>query len=297
MTGKIKAHLWTLPRWFAAPIFGGSAVLGGLLAGGMTVNSWIGVIGTLLIMAGGHSFNSVLDYSWTGLDRGDESERSAEKGYAGGQSLIARGIVSPREVAFNASGWYLLSLPPLVYLSFTVGWPILVIAPLGMLVTVVYAQSKFNWTHEVVLGVGAGPLAVLGGMFATSTSPPWAMGLAASVPAGILVSFVGLAIDEWPDAEANLKKGVRSIAYKVWEYGASLEWYLSSWLLFMFLYQVFLIAVGVLEPLSALSFAVWPFLMSFIVLTKRDFKKWARATVLACVMYPLLLALGQWLGM
>ncbi len=142
----------------------------------------------------------------------------------------------------------MLSLAPLVYLAFTVGWPILVIAPLGMLVTVAYAQAKFNWTHEVVLGVAAGPLAVLGGMFATSGSPPWGTGLVASVPAGILISFVGLAIDEWPDAEANLKKGVRSIAYKVWEYGVSLEWYLSSWLLFMYLYQVFLIAIGVLAP-------------------------------------------------
>ena len=296
MKGKLKAYLWTLPRWFAAPIFGGSAVLGGLLAGGMTANSWLGVLGTLLIMAGGHSFNSVLDYSWTGLDRGDESERSAEKGYAGGQSLIARGIVSPREVALNAAAWYVLSLVPLVYLAFNVGWPILVIAPLGMLMTVAYSQSKFNWTHELVLGVAAGPLPVLGGMFATSGSPPWATGLAASVPAGILISFVGLAIDEWPDAEANLKKGVRSMAYKVWEYGVSLEWYLTSWILFMYLYQVFLIAIGLLEPLSALSFVAWPFLMSFLVLAKHEFKKWARATVLAGVMYPVLLALGQWLG-
>ncbi len=296
MNRKIKAHLWTLPRWFAAPIFGGSAVLGGLLAGGMTGNSWLGVIGTLLIMAGGHSFNSVLDYSWTGLDRGEETDRSAEKGYAGGQSLIALGIVSPREVALNAAGWYLLSLVPLVYLAFTVGWPILVIAPIGMLATVAYAQAKFNWTHELVLGAAAGPLAVLGGMFATSSSPPWATGLLASVPAGILISFVGLAIDEWPDAEANLKKGVRSIAYKVWEYGASLEWYLTSWLLFMYLFQVFLIAIGVLAPLSGLSFIVWPFLMSFIVLTRHDFKRWARMTVLVGVMHPLLMALGQWLA-
>ncbi len=36
--------------------------------------------------------------------------------------------------------------------------------------------------------------------------------------------------------------------------------------------------------------------MSFMVLTRHDFKKWARATVLAGVMYPVLLALGQWLG-
>ncbi len=293
---KIKVHLWTLPRWFALPVFAAPAILGGLLSGGMTVNSWLGVIGTMLVMAGGHSFNSFLDYSWTGLDRGDTSERSAEKDYAGGQSVIASGLVTSREVALNAIAWYVLALVPLVYVAVNVGWPILVIGLLGFLVTFAYAKSKFNWTHEIVLGTAAGPLAVLAGMFATTSSPPWSSGLAVSVPSGILISFVGLAIDEWPDAEANLKKGVKSIAYKVKENGVSLEWYLSSWLLFMFMYQVFLIAIGLLASLSAISFVVWPILMSFLVLLKQDFRRWAGRFVLVAVLYPALLVLGQFLG-
>jgi 1,4-dihydroxy-2-naphthoate octaprenyltransferase len=293
---KIKVHLWTLPRWFAAPIFGASAVLGGLLSGGMTLNSWLGVIGSLLIMAGGHSFNSFLDYVWTGLDKGRSEERSAEKDYTGGQSVIATGIVSAREVAFNAISWYLLALIPLIYLALNVGWPILIVGFLGMLVTFGYAKAKFNWMHESVLGIGAGPLAVLGGMFATTSSPPWVTGLVVSVPSAILISFIGLAIDEWPDAKANLKKGVKSIAYKVWENRVSLEWYLSSWLLFMYLYQVFLISIGILVPLSAISFFTWPFLMAFLVLLKQNFRKWAGIIVLTGVAYPILMVLGQFIG-
>jgi 1,4-dihydroxy-2-naphthoate octaprenyltransferase len=293
---KIKVHLWTLPRWFAAPIFGASAVLGGLLSGGMTLNSWLGVIGCLLIMAGGHSFNSFLDYAWTGLDKGEAKERSAEKDYTGGQSVIAAGIVSAREVAFNAISWYLLALIPLIYLALNVGWPILIVGFLGMLVTFGYAKAKFNWMHESVLGIGAGPLAVLGGMFATTSSPPWVTGLVVSVPSAILISFIGLAIDEWPDAKANLKKGVKSIAYKVWENRVSLEWYLSSWLLFMYLYQVFLISIGILVPLSAISFFTWPFLMAFLVLLKQNFRKWAGIIVLTGVAYPILMVLGQFIG-
>ncbi len=296
MKMKIGVHLWTLPRWFVAPLFGASAVLGGLLSGGMTLNSWLGVIGTLLIMAGGHSFNSFLDYAWTGLDKGEPGERSAEKDYTAGQSVIAAGVVSVREVAFNAIAWYLLALIPLIYLAFNVGWQILIIGLLGMLVTFGYAKAKFNWTHELVLGISSGPLAVLGGMFATSSSPPWVTGLVASVPSAILISFVGLAIDEWPDAEANLKKGVKSIAYKVWQNGVSLEWYVSSWLLFMYLYQAFLIGVGILAPLSAISFFTWPFMIAFLVLLKQDFRKWAGIIVLTGVTYPVWLALGQFIG-
>jgi 1,4-dihydroxy-2-naphthoate octaprenyltransferase len=296
MRKKFKAHIWTLPRWFAGPLFGAPAVLGGLLAGGMTLNSWLGVIGTLLIMAGGHSFNSLLDYSWTGLDKGEPGERSAEKDYSGGQSIIATGIVSAREVAFNAIAWYVLSLVPLVYLAINVGWQILIIGLLGMLATFAYAKSKFNWTHEFTLGTASGPLAVLGGMFATTSSPPWVTGLVVSVPCFILISFIGLTLDEWPDAEANLKKGVKSIAYKVWEYKISLEWYIASWLLFMYLYQVFLISIGILAPLSAISFFTWPLLMAFLVLLKQDFRKWAGIIVLTGVAYPVLLVLGQFLG-
>jgi 1,4-dihydroxy-2-naphthoate octaprenyltransferase len=296
MITKAKVHLWTLPRWFAAPLFGAPAILGGLLSGGMTPNSWLGVIGTILIMAGGHSFNSFLDYTWTGLDKGKMGERSAEKDYAGGQNIIAAGIVSVREVAFNAIAWYLLALIPLIYLAFHVGWQILLIGVLGMLITFAYAKSKFNWTHEMVLGISSGPLAILGGMFATTSSPNWVTGLVVSVPSLIIISFVGLAIDEWPDAEANLKKGVRSISYKVWEYGVSLEWYVSSWLLFMYIYQVFLIAIGILKPLSAISLITWPFLISFLVLSRKNFRKWAGIFVLVGVTYPVLLVLGQFLG-
>ena len=67
-----------------------------------------------------------------------------------------------------------LALVPLVYVAVNVGSPILVIGLLGFLVTFAYAKSKFNWTHEIVLGAAAGPLAVLAGMFATTSSPPWA---------------------------------------------------------------------------------------------------------------------------
>jgi 1,4-dihydroxy-2-naphthoate octaprenyltransferase len=296
MKEKLKVHLWTLPRWFATPLFGAPAVLGGLLAGGMTVNSWIGVIAALLVMAGGHSFNSFLDYAWTGLDKGKLKERSAEKDYAGGQSVIATGLVSVREVAINAIVWYILALIPLIYLAINVSWPILIIGILGMLMTFWYAKAKFNWTHELALGIASGPMPLLMGMFATSISPPWVTGLVASIPFFILPAFIGLALDEYPDAEANLKKGVKSVSYKVWEYGISLEWYLSSWILFMCLYHIFLIAIGILAPLSAIAFLGFPFFMVFIVLLRKDFRKWAGITVFTGVTYPILLVIGQFLG-
>jgi len=293
---KIKAHLWTLPRWFAAPFFGSAILLGAVLAGGINANAWLALIAGLLVMAGGHSFNSFLDYAWTGLDKGEIEDRSAEKDYTGGQNLIEAGIVTVREVAINAIAWYLLSAVPIIYLAFTVGWPIMIIWVVGMLVTFWYSWGKFNWTHETALAVGVGPGSVLLGMFAVSPNPPWGIGLLASVPIAIILSYLGLALDEWPDAEANLKKGVKSVAYMVWKYGVSLEWYASTWLMFLLIYQLFLIQLNILNPATALAFIPAAVVIPLLVMMKGNFRKTMGAIVLIAAFYPILLLVGQIIG-
>jgi len=296
MKAKIKAHLFTLPRWFAAPFFGCSLLIGAVLAGGLGTNAWVALVGGLLIMAGGHSFNSFLDYAWTGLDKGEVEDRSAEKDYTGGQNLIENGIVSVKEVALNATGWYILALAPLIYLAINVSWVILPLAIAGMLITFWYAWGKFNWTHEAALAAGVGPIAVLIGMFSVNPSPPWVTGLIVSIPVAIILAYLGLAFDEWPDAEANLKKGVKSLAYKVWQYGISLEWYIMSWFLFVFVYQVFLIATSILSPMTALTFLTFPCLIACLVLLKANFRKVGGYLVIVAALYPILMLVGEVIG-
>jgi len=296
MNRKIKAHILTLPRWFAAPFFGAALLLGVSLAGDFNSNAWIALTAGLLIMAGGHSFNSYLDYAWTGLDKGEPVDRSAEKDYTGGQSIIAQGVVSEREVLFNAIGWYVLALIPVIYLAINSTALILPLALAGMAITFWYSKSKFNYTHELCLGIGVGPISVLLGMLAVNPDANLLEGLVASAPFAIILSFAGLAFDEWPDAEANLKKGVKSLAYKVWEYGISLEWYLTSWILFLLIYQVLMINVGILNPMSAIAFLTYPFLIGTMVMLKSDFRKFGGLFVVFAAMYPLLLLLGQVMG-
>jgi 1,4-dihydroxy-2-naphthoate octaprenyltransferase len=293
---RVQLHLWTLPRWFAAPFFGLSAVLGALAAGGMTLNSWIGLIASLLIMAGGHSFNSFLDYAWTGLDKGNVEDRSAEKDYSGAQSLLARGLISLKEVLLNAIVWYLLALIPLIYLATNVGWPILLVGGLGMLVTFWYSKAKFNWTHELALGMGVGPLASLSGMFATRADSSWIQGILVGIPAAIIIAFAGLALDEYPDAEANLKKGVKSLAYKVWEYGFSLELYIITWMLFLFIYQIFLIVIGTFQPLTGLGFLMVLPITGSLIFLKKHFKKSAYFIIIFAAIYMVFLVIGQTYG-
>ena len=295
---KLRIHMWTLPRWFALPFFGASLLLGVFLAGGnlTTPYAWLALIAGLLIMAGGHSFNSYLDYVWTGVDKGEVEQRSAEKTYTGGQSLIASGTCTTREVLYNACWWYILALIPIIYLSVKMSFWVLLLGILGMLITFWYSKAKFNWTHELCLGVGVGPIPLLIGMFSVCGSPDWVTGLIASVPIAIILSFAGLALDEFPDAEANLKKGVKSIAYKVWEYRVELGSYLAWWIISMYVYQVLLITLNILHPLTGITFFLLPLFLGLSVMLKGNFEKFAPIYVIVGALYPMLLTLGQALG-
>lgn len=306
MKGKIIAHLFQLPRWFAIPFFGASVLIGSSLAGGINANAWVAFVACLLVMAGGHSFNSFLDYAWTGLDKGEVENRSAEKAYTGGQNLLEAKVVSLREVYWNAIGWYILSAIPIIYLAINVTPLILIPWVAGMLMTFWYAKSKFNYTHELALGMAVGPVPLLIGMLAVNPHPNWVAGLLVSVPFAIVLSFAGLAIDEWEDAEANLKKGVKSLAYEVWKYSDSvstqakslgtLNWYLTGWFLFMFFYQGLLINLNILKPLTGLAFLTFPFLMACMLKFKSNFKKWAAIIVIVGAVYVILLTVGQIFG-
>ncbi|GAI50768.1 unnamed protein product, partial [marine sediment metagenome] len=64
-------------------------------------------------------------------------------------------------------------------------WQVVILWVIGMLITFWYAKAKFNWTQELAIGSGAGPVAVLLGMFAITPNPDWVSGLIISVPLAI----------------------------------------------------------------------------------------------------------------
>jgi hypothetical protein len=199
-----------------------------------------------------------------------------------------------------------------------------------MLVTFWYSWGKFNFTHELSLGVACGVIPISIGMLAVNSHPDIIRGLLASVPFAIVLSFAGLSLDEWPDAEPNLKKGVKSLAFEVLKWSdqitvkqrivqnrndgntlyitdlgeqnvtikslATLQWYLTSWFLFMFFFQGVLIYLNILKPLTGICFAIFPFLMACLLFLKSNFRKWAAITVIVGALYVILLVIGQIFG-
>ncbi|MBA7549131.1 hypothetical protein ES705_41604 [subsurface metagenome] len=310
MKAKVKAHLWTSGRWFALPFFGCSALIGSILAGGSLseLNTWLGFIAVALFMACGHSQNTYIDWA-VGLDRGEE--KSVEKGYTGGCGLISGGILTPREVIFNFTGWFILGLIPAIILCLRVGPYILIPLVLGAAVPYFYTRGKFSWYHETALAAGV-VLAAVVGMFAVNPHPEWQQGIVVVLPIAIILSYLGLALDEYPDAHANLKKGTRSLAYRVWESGFDLSTYILAWFSIVYAFQVFLIAIGLLAPLTMISLFVFPFVIAQLVFLKphadalrnnpsdgaalAGFTNSAKVVVAIAMVYPMLILVGQIVG-
>lgn len=327
---KFKTYVIQAPRWFAAPYFLAAMFLGSVISGGIHVNTWVAAVATLLIMASGHILNGAGDWM-TGLDSGEVEERSAEKTYTGGSNLIAKKMLSLRETWILGVVYIILAFIPVIYLAINVSWLILPVAVVGMSMTFWYSFiAKFSYTHELALGIACGPIPAIIGALAVNPSPNWMNILLASVPFMIVLSFAGLALDEWDDASANLKKGVKSMAYEVWKHSdwivhrerqtktvedgdistvtdmgetivsvkslSTLQWYLTAWFLFMFFYQGLLINIGVLKPLTGICFIVFPPLLACLLLLKSNFKKWAALMVIVGAVYEILIVIGQIFG-
>jgi hypothetical protein len=315
---KLKAWFWTLERFFATPFFGAALFIGVALSGGSmtSLTTWLAFIAGISLMCAGHCHNSFLDYSWTGLDKGEVEDRSAEKSYCGGQNLIEAGVVSSRECAFVGLVWDAIGIGILVWMTihFHLSVMMIYLAIMSAIIPIAYSAGKFTtWGHELSLGISCGPLPVLIGAFAVNPSPPVINLLLVSIIPAAILSFAGLAIDEFPDALANLKKGVKSLPYKVWQYSTieigiipggiegsksmeTLRWYVTGWLLMVFIYHVFLINIGVLAPMTGIAFITLPMLLASQVFLKANFDKAAVWIVALGAAYLILLLAGQIIG-
>lgn len=252
MKAKLKAHLWTLPRWFALPCAVCSVLLGIALGGCWSWISAMIVLGALFEMAGAHSWNSFLDKEWTHFDEGGINERSKEKVYTGGQNIIEKGIVRSREVLANALGWYAVSAIFIAIVATHIGAIIWLFWVLGALVTFAYSQAKKFWTPELALGIGFATIASMMGM-ATQPNPDYLLAGLASIPFFIIFSVVCESLDQWADASANWPRGGRSLGMLVWKMGGSIVTYASWWIVIAYIAQLFLVQAGILKPMTALS--------------------------------------------
>ncbi len=295
MKQKLKAHLITLPRWFALPCAVCSVLLGIALGGHWSWISAMIVLSALFEMAGAHSWNGFLDKEWTHFDEGGVDERSKEKVYTGAQNIIMKGIVTSHEVVFNALGWYAVSAIFIGIVAVHIGSIIWLFWGLGALVTFWYSQAKKLWMPELALGVGFAVIPSIMGM-ATQPNANYLVAALASVPFFIMFSVVCESLDQFVDAPANWPRGGRSLGMLVWKMGGSIVTYASWWIAIAYISQLFLVQAGMLKPLTALSLIATVPLAFAIAMIEKLPDKAIVVGLFGVFVFHILIVVGQVMG-
>ncbi len=267
MKEKIKAHIG-LGRLFALPAVVCAVLLGIALGGHWSWLSIMVALAAIFMMAYSHSFNTLLDYSWTGFDKGAEEERSKGKVYTKGQQAIAAGKLTPRGVLVNGLVYLAISAIFIGIVAWKVSPIIWAIWAGAALCTFWYSWGKLHWNCELALGAGFGPLAVMLGM-ASQPNPDFLLAFLAGIPFLILWGYGAETIDQWTDAEPNWPRGLRNFGALVWRNNISISMFFAWLLGITFLSQLFLIVSGILAPLTALSLVSFiPFSFCLLYLEK-----------------------------
>lgn len=294
MKDKIKTHIG-LGRFFALPACACAVLLGIALGGHWNWLSAMVVLAAAFQMAYAHSFNTLLDYSWTGFDKGKEEERSREKIYTKGQQALAAGKLSPRGVLINGLVYLAISAIFVGVVAWKVSPVIWAIWAVTALCTFWYSWGKLHWNCEIALGMGFGPLAVMLGM-ASQPNPDFLVAFLAGIPFLIIWGYGAETIDQWTDAEPNWPRGLRNFGALLWKNNVSIAMFLVWLLTITFLSQLFLIAGGILAPLTALSlisFIPFSFCLLYLEKNLKVGVVWGLGGIFA---HMLLLTIGQIIG-
>jgi len=290
----LKTHIG-LGRFFALPAVVCAVLLGIALGGHWSWLSVEVVLAAIFQMAYSHSFNTLLDYSWTGLDKGTEEERSKGKVYTKGQQAIAVGSLGSKGVMVNGLAYLAISAIFIGIVAWKVSPIIWAIWGITSLCTFWYSWGKLHYQCELALGTGFGPLAVMLGM-ASQPDPDFLVAFLAGIPFLILWGYMAETIDQWTDAEPNWPRGLRNFGALLWKNNVSVGMFVAWLLTATFLSQLFLIAGGILASMTAISLISFiPF--SFCILyIEEDLKVGVLWGLGGIFLHMVLLVVGQILG-
>jgi 1,4-dihydroxy-2-naphthoate octaprenyltransferase len=173
--------------------------------------------------------------------------------FSGGSRVIQEGILSARQVLVVSLLFYLVGISIGLYLALDRGWPILWLGLIGVSLAFFHNIAPFGLYYlvpgvgELAVGVGFGPIAVLGSYYVQvqrlSVAALWA-----SLPVGLLIAAV-LYINEFPDFQADRAVGKRTLVVALGRKRA--VWGYAALLIVAYVLVVLGVVVGIL-PLATL---------------------------------------------
>ena len=172
----------------------------------------LALLGASFFQLGTNVMNDYFDHT-SGVDEANLTPTP----FAGGSRLVQRGLVEPTSLRNLAWGFYAAGTVVGVILLALTGLELLVFGLIGFLLGFLYTAPPVRLVHhgvgEIAVGLGFGPVMVLGAYW-VQTQQLSTAALYASIPVAILVAAI-LYINEIPDRMWDEKAGKRTLITRI----------------------------------------------------------------------------------
>jgi len=268
---KLKLYLMEV----RAPFFTASIVpiiLGSVIAYHTTqIFNWtyfvLALIGGVFLHAGANVINDYFDH----LSKNDEINNEFVRPFTGGSRLIQQGLLSPMEVLIEAMVCLFIGSSIGLFLSYKLGWVILVIGIFGVLSAVFYVFPQVNLVGkgigEVLIGINFGILMTFGAFYVQTVQFSW-VPIIASLPVALLITAV-LYINEFQDAKADHAVGKNHLVVRLGKRQAAKGFILI--MLLTYLIVVLGVATDTLPPISLIAMLTLPLAFKSIKIAQTNY--------------------------
>jgi 1,4-dihydroxy-2-naphthoate octaprenyltransferase len=149
---------------------------------------------------------------------GADAANTTPTQFSGGSRVILYGLMSLRQMALLSATFYAAAIGIGLFLAVDRGfWPLFWIGLAGVAISIAYTAPPFRLVHrgvgEIAVGLGFGPIMVLGAQYVQQQRLTWEAGYA-SIPIAILIALV-LYENEVPDRPGDAAAGKRTLPVRL----------------------------------------------------------------------------------
>lgn len=149
---------------------------------------------------------------------GADAANTTPTQFSGGSRVVHYGLVRLPTLALISAAFYAAGIGIGVYLAvMTDFWPLFTLGAIGVAISVFYTAPPFRLVHrgvgEIAVGLGFGPIMLLGAYFVQAERFSWEAGYL-SIPVAILIALV-LYVNEIPDRAGDAAAGKRTLPVRL----------------------------------------------------------------------------------
>ena len=229
----------------------------------------LALVGGIFIHAGLDLANDYYDHT-----SGNDEINLFPTAFSGGSRMIQDKILTPKQVLSGSIVCFLIGITIGLYLNYVLpGNTILVIGIIGVFMAFFYTADplRIGYTGfgELTVGLGFGPVMVLGAYYVQTRHLAW-LPFLASVPVGILITLV-LYINEFPDYDADKEVNKRTWVVLL---GKKRAVKIYLWLLsFVYLWVIFGVFSKIFPLSSLVIFMTLPLYFKAINVARTNYDK------------------------